>query len=273
MSAYFKFLWEKLKSGQDFDIVLTIIAALIVGIFNALGFTGNQNLINSTILLVLFLLSISSLVSRHRVERLCQKIIIYSQRGTFERIHDSGLENYQPKRQHKDLIQIVEEAKRRLDFLGTSLPDMSSDQGWEALKRKVLRNKKIHVRILLLDPDCEMTQKKQKLEYFKSNWKNISDDIDRAIRTFKSIRTIAESEGSPVSINRYDVRLYDSIPTTSCVFNEKVLNISFYDENQPGSMTPAWTFRKERKLDNLYSYYHKNFDLLWKKSKSIFDKS
>ena len=116
-----------------------------------------------------------------------------------------------------------------------------------------------------------MFYKKRNLRLYKYQWKDIANDINKSINIFRAIYDELKEQGIDVS-KRYDIRIYSTIPTTSCAFNDSILNISFYDERVPATMTPVWIFERNDSEGNLYKYYQHNFDVIWQDAISIFDK-
>jgi hypothetical protein len=117
-----------------------------------------------------------------------------------------------------------------------------------------------------------MAHQKRKLNLYRvrNKWKNIISDIQNSINVFESV--IQEFASQDIDLtDRYDVRVYSTIPTCSCVFNDDYLNIAYYDEQEPGSISPAWVYRKTTTKRGLYNYYQANFETIWKDAISIFD--
>jgi hypothetical protein len=270
MKKFLKFIWNDITSGENIDQYLTIIAAFGISILNLVGF-ASQNSVTSLTLAVVGLLAISSLVNRHRINNLFDRLIIFdNKKEKMSIVEEAGLSNYYTKRGDASLVDMIINSKKKLDLLGTSLPDMTSDRGWMSLRQQLHQNTDLKVRILLLNPKSIMAYKKRNLNFYKLSWKNIIDDIYKSMNVFISIYKEFESQGKGIS-ERYDVRLYITIPTTSCVFNDQFLNISFYDEKEPASMTPAWIYKRTENDDCLYNYYQRNFEIIWQSSISVFD--
>ncbi len=248
------------KKLDNIDATLTITVAFLAIVLKTFGFLPDKFDVNYIILTILFFLSVSSLVNRARLDG-----------GTTPGLENSGLIGFRFCREKSNLIKITKDSKKKLDYIGTSLPDMSSDQGYMALRDKVKESKVIEVRILLLNPNSVMALKKNELYCYRRGWRKVSENIKTAIRAFKDIREELEPDDKTIK-NRFDVRVYSTIPATSCVFNDNRLNITFYDENKPGSMAPAWELEKNDKHDGLYNYYQAHFEKIWKEAISVFDK-
>ena len=147
---YFHKIWADIRKGENLDLYLTVLVAVLLSILNIIG-SPQPAAMDSLSLVILALLTISMLGNRHRLE----KILSGSQIG----IDDILVKDFSDDIQKEITDQM--ENSRDLLIVGTDLYG-TLQQRYHLLEKRLNNYKK--VRILLVDPDgiaCKILAKRR----------------------------------------------------------------------------------------------------------------
>ena len=133
MTEAVKRIWEEIKQGENVDLYLTLVVALLLAGLNIFGI--GLSMIGSVTLAVLALLSFSSLVNRRKLEEALDKL---------SRDKDILLDRF-PTNREKDM-----EGAKELWLVGLTLH--KTVDGYYSLLHKKL-NQGDHVQVLIVDPE------------------------------------------------------------------------------------------------------------------------
>lgn len=136
MSNLIRRVWSEIRRGENVDVYLTIVVALILSLLNVLGLAPSS-IIPAITLAVLALLALASLVSRHKMEDLSEKLSSTTRDGFIEEFDNQLFKN--------DL-----DAAHEIWFYGASLDGIPT-QYYSLLEQKLKHSCKI--RVLVIDPN------------------------------------------------------------------------------------------------------------------------
>jgi len=135
---FLKKVWEEVKQGENLDLYLTVLIAIILAILNTFGLVL-PSVINSFSLAVLALLTVGMLGNRHRLEKL-----LSDSQTTVDNVL---------KKEYTDLTQteIAKGMERAVDLLliGTDL-SRTLQRHYHLLEKRLKAGQQ--VRVLLVDP-------------------------------------------------------------------------------------------------------------------------
>lgn len=260
----FKEVWEEIRAGKNIGVYLAVPVLFIMPLLSVI-FPG---FMKENLSAVIWTVMAAILVILLQIHWNLKKFTAASDSELLDSLKESGLQMYYPKRRDYNFEQIIENAKSKFDSIGTSLPDIAHERCWKSLRDEIVRKPKLKVRILLVNPYSQIAAEKKQSNIYKDDSQDIIRQIEQSISKFTHVFNDLSKKGK-ISLDRYDVRLYSTIPTVSCVFNDEILDIAFYDENEPASITPAWKFVKNESEKGLYNYYQKNFEKIWEDERTI----
>lgn len=256
-----KEVWEEIKAGKNIGVYVAVLVLFVAPLISLTvpGFT-KENLMWTVLTAVMVILL--------QIHWNVKKLSAVSDSELLDSLNEAGLEMFYPKRRDSNFEHIIENAQMSFDSIGTSLPDISHERCRKLLRSKIETKPNLKVRILLVNPYSQIAYEKSQSNIYKDDRKDIVKQIENSIEMFMLVFDYLEKRGQ-FSPDRYDVRLYSTIPTVSCVFNDEILDIAIYDEIEPATITPAWKFRKNDGEKGLYNYYKENFETIWNDERTI----
>lgn len=180
----------------------------------------------------------------------------------------AGAIGFSYERNSADFNRMISESETSFCAIGTSLPDVTSFTSLEHIRKKILKNNAYRAKFLIINPFSIYSLHKRLIEPYRTHRYDMRSMVHTAIESLYRER---ENIGGDAA-NRLEARMYCSIPTLSCVFTDKEMNISFYDEIVKGNDAPTWTFEpssEECIPPPLYDHYRRHFDTMWNKADSI----
>jgi len=144
---------------------------------------------------------------------------------------------------------------------GTSLPDVTSFTFVGEIVQKIKQNKNYVAEFLILNPASMSAYLKRGVGVYQSDENEIVERIITAIINIE--RAMAELKSSEK--NRMRLYMISAIPTMSCVYNEKIMDIGFYDEIRKGNVISTWRFEKIASNPgdfSLFEHYKSNIEYI-----------
>ncbi len=129
------------------------------------------------------------------------------------------------------------------------------------------------VQVLLLNPLSVACQLRSMASAYKSI-DELENTIGYTFRLLRHLRKAIEPHGKH-ALARYDVRLFDAVPTFGGFITDEFAYISTYVEHLSGSRGPYFVYARQKRQhatgNSLYGCFTKSFDILWlQRSISIF---
>jgi len=170
MMKLFRSIFDDIKKGENLDIYITLIVAIVIAVMNLLGNTP-KSVLDSLILAVLALLVSSALGVRHRLENLKQQIFQTTK----------GIDFKDRRQQHEVPFDKRFADAKNIDLHGYSLNSLvASYLGF--LNEKAATGCKM--RIILLDPESTTPQI---VSYLTEAGSLLTNDIQRSVEGLKNL--------------------------------------------------------------------------------------
>lgn len=173
MMRFIKRIWNDIRQGENLDLYLTVLAAIILAILNLVGF-ALSSVINSFSLAILALLAVAMLGNRYRLDKLLES----SQLGIDQILHQE-LTDKQDEINHK-----MEHAFDLL-LIGTNL--YSTIQRHYLLLENRLRAGR-QVRILLVNPTGSASEFAAKRLYRSVSPEQYASQIKSSLQTLSTLK-------------------------------------------------------------------------------------
>ncbi len=185
---FLKHVVEDIKQGDNLDLYITVMAALVLVTLNVIGVSIAQPLISTLTLAVLALLAIAILGNRHRLETIIQK----TSQGKTELF----VEHFSDEVQN-EIREKIEES-RDLLAMGTNL-ERTLHLYYQLFESKLLKGDSI--RIVLVNPDTTAHQFTAYKQY-----RPISPELERA-KTISSLDGLCKLKAK--TSGKLEVRVID----------------------------------------------------------------
>ncbi len=166
-------IWEDIKQGENLDLYLTVLAALILAILNLVGF-ALPSVINSFSLAILALLAVAMLGNRYRLDKLLES----SQLGIDQVLHQDFADI------QKEITSRMENASDLL-LIGANL--YSTIQMHYLLLENRLRTGK-QVRILLVNPTSNACEIVAKRRYRPITTEQYASQVKSSLQTLAALK-------------------------------------------------------------------------------------
>lgn len=126
------------------------------------------------------------------------------------------------------------------------------------------------VQILLMHPGCPAALRRAASVAYKSE-DELQTTIEYVLKILMGLRFSLTRYGQD-ALARFDVRLYDSMPSFCGIIGVNRAFISMYMEHLTGSRGPYFEFTRDPRLadTSLVAAFDASFDDLWQRSESIF---
>lgn len=160
----------------------------------------------------------------------------------------------------EDLIN----GKTKLKIIGNSLPLFGVPQLHDRIVT-LSRDHKTRIKICLLNPISMACALRGKADAYKSE--------DELIGTIDYVMNrLIELHKAVACAERFEIRVFDSIPTFTAFIGDNHAHVSFYVEHLSGTRGPYIACAREHSQNCLYDCIEGSFDNIWEKmSISIFD--
>lgn len=173
---FFKRLWQDIVRGENIDLYIAVIIALGLAVLNLLGIAPPSTLAPIT-LAVLGLLAISTLGSRHQVEKLLEKL---------SQTADSFFLEEHPQGYKEDVL-----ASAELWFIGVSL-DRTIRNNHSVLERKLQKGDSI--KVLLVHPEGAASEIAASRMQFKTEADAVRQLIHSSLNYLSQLKQVAPSK-------------------------------------------------------------------------------
>jgi hypothetical protein len=240
-----KRIWGEIRRGENIDLYLTVAVALVFTVLNVLGLAPSDK-ISALTLAILALLTISMLISRHKVEEAVQQMAQPGETQFLEKFPIGFDEDLQ--KCHTILI------------IGVSL-SRTVKTYFELLQKKIKRGD--HIRILMVSPVGNAAELTEMRTYGRS-------DVERL--RFQLRASLADlCELSQNSTGLLEVRVID-YPIGFGGFgidldtHEGILYLEHYPFRTPGGSLPKFILRSRD--GRWYEQYKLEMTMLWESGKT-----
>jgi hypothetical protein len=236
-----KQIWAEIKQGENVDLYLTLVVALLLAGLNIFGI--GLSMIGSVTLAVLALLSFSSLVNRRKLEEALDKL---------SRDKDVLLDRFPTNR------EIDMEGAKELWLVGLTLH--KTIDGYYSLLHKKL-NQGDHVRVLIVDPESPYEAIVAQRKFSPTTIQGIQNYQKSTLSLLCSLKKIAPQN--------MEIRITDYPPFFGALAAdlesiEGIIYIEQYSYKMLNEDLPKLVFRKNDM--NWFQYYRQQIINMWNDS-------
>ena len=156
-----------------------------------------------------------------------------------------------------------------LKILDLSLPMLGIPALIDHLEQRIHLGE-LTVQILLMHPSCPAALRRAASVAYKSE-DELQTTIEYVLKILMGLRFALTRYGAD-ALERFDVRLFDVVPSFCGIISANKAFISIYMEHLSGSRGPYFEFTRDPRLaeSSLVSAFDASFNDLWERSDSIF---
>lgn len=184
------------------------------------------------------------------------------------RVREMGLEAFGVDRVDVDFGQVWRSAEGALRIVGFSANDILSPHLIPIALDRLGRESGFSVMVLLLNPWCATSTTRSHApcysapeDYLRRVWAVITE--------LQAARRRCREQG--IDPARLELRLYDGIPSLSCVIDDVEALVTPTLHSRPGGSSPYFMVRRTSGAQDLYGIYREHFEALWDDSRPVGD--
>lgn len=254
MNTILKKLWQDIRRGQNLDVYITIVIALVIAILGVIGAT-NQNIISSAILATLALVSVSTLLNRHRDEEIKSALLHIEDTSSLS-------EKFLEQESGRYELPILVERSHKVFLWGMTqwrtipLLTRSIEQGLET---------GLEIRFLLLKPNCSAAR----MAAFRTTHNDINKINSELNINLRQLKDLAKKELP----GRLEIRVIDYLaPWTIYAFDphrpEGQMIVRLTPFRVPNRIRPKFRL-SAREDEKWFQYFLSQFEAAWAEAELI----
>lgn len=238
-------IWGDISHGENLDAYIIIVMALLLSGASILGFE-NPTLLPGVTLAVLTLITVSTLVSRHRIEDLREQVAPSVSSPFLEEFPNSITED----------IEVASE----LWLVGASLDDLTGEY-YSTLERKLRQRHTIHV--LVMNPaKTEVLQISDMRAYANPSAIRASQQITSTLDDLCALKTLAQDN---LIIRVIDFPIPQRMIVANPSSNRGRIYVANYPFQTPGGSLPKFVVKARD--TKWFSHFKQEAVNLWESGK------
>ncbi len=271
-----KLSWNDVKSIVSFKtFYLVIILALIGTVFILLEIILNPYLADTSWKGVLAAFGITFLTSStvsllfeiylrlDIVDFISERVI---KSLPIEQNSNSGFIRFDRDRTALNFTSIWKESSDFLRIIGFSANDILSPSNTPLLLRKLTDNPSFFLKVLIINPWSIMASRRAEASAYKTP----NEFIRRVWSIFlETLDTSKQLNAEGIHRSRYEVRIYDDIPTLSMIIDKNTAVVTPIISTSLGGASPYYVVNDTRTSDCAYREYVKHFEYIWSSAEDI----
>jgi hypothetical protein len=240
----FQQAWRDLRSGENIDLYLTIVASLVLVGLNLLGLASDAWIAPLT-LTVLALLAIGLLVTRHHISRQLRNLALYTGTGLRPRANMASF-----RQEGKDATEIVVVG---ISLVSAVIPHL------DYLEQKMQRGCKL--RFLLLNPQSVGMQAYN----LASNIPNVQHDVEQTLNALAVLMQLEKTTKGKCEVRLSEVLLPVGISAFDPNKEGGFMNVEILGyKRHPGDRPHVLLIRARD--EKWFDYFRSQYESIWKDS-------
>jgi len=244
---------DDIKSGNNLDLYLTVVIAVIIAFLGAFSI-AKQEIISSAILATLAILAFGSIQDRR------ERVIIRSA------LKEGSADSFFRKHSFSELEKLIETVKNSKSAFFWGIHFRKTVDNWNSDLQQALRNG-TYLRFLLVKPESSAVAMSLLRYNLDSTQDNINHDIESVLRKLAYIGI------SSNAIDRIEVRVIDFMPPYTMIsINPLSSNGKMYvllsSIRTPTRQTPSFQISAE-KDKSYFDFFVDQFEKAWKEGDVI----
>lgn len=265
MTKIFDFFSERSTTLISFGVG-ALIAAVIGEVFERSITWTVSTLIISTAFLIM--VSVYSIVNeRTRIfsvlDRLDNAVPLLARGNKFESI---GIHDFGHDRSRVDFTSMWNTAEGFVKVIGLSANDILSPHTTHLIINRIQADPDFRVQVLIINPWSQIAQRRSEAvayktehEFFRLTWSILLEARDKL--------DVLHRLG--VTGDRFDVRLYDSIPSLSMIIDSRQALVTPLTCVLKGGSSPFFIARATEAPSDVFNTYLRHFDAIWSEPTSV----
>ncbi|OLE55405.1 MAG: hypothetical protein AUG51_02810 [Acidobacteria bacterium 13_1_20CM_3_53_8] len=180
----------------------------------------------------------------------------------------AGLVEFQVNRTSLDFSSIAQNAPGYLKIIGFNANDILSPPNIYFVTERLKTEREFSVKILIINPWSLMAQRRSEAKCYKSQ----PEFLRSVWSVYQFLHDLCEKlRTEKVGPARFDVRLYDTIPSLSMIIDSYRAMVTPILNIRTGGASPFFIVDKKLNPECPYEQYQGHFDDLWKNADPITD--
>jgi hypothetical protein len=173
-----------------------------------------------------------------------------------------------PSRSSLDFAEICRSASHHLKIVGLNCNDVLSTPCVHIIAERLRAEPEFCVKVLIINPWSGIAIRRSASPPYKTR----SQFLRQVWATYTSVLdSLPGLQESGVAGDRFEIRLYDEIPSLSMILGGSFAIIVPITFTRTGGASPYFRLQNSRAKESLYSIYEEHFDAIWKRTTAVSD--
>jgi hypothetical protein len=179
-----------------------------------------------------------------------------------------GIKDAGKSRGDIDFKNFIESSRGFLKIIGLSVPDITEEACRHKMMERLRTDNSFEIQILLVNPKSIVAYKRAQAQTYKSP-ESFFNRVYYTIAELRDFKAVIDQEDG-IDSTHFDVRLYDVIPSSSCMITEDLVHVTPYVITNTGALSTFVVYEDTSSDNSVYDQYLRHFDNIWRNSSSIF---